>query len=544
MEQALSAGATLPTRDAVGHGTTTTGIAAGNGRNSTDAKYRGIAPRATIIAVKVVAGEGSDEADFYDPAALPVAIDFVVDKARELSMPVVMLLNLGSIGGPTDGTSALSRKIDATVGPEQPGVVFVTGTGDDGGPSKTQVRARGDVPNGGSVELRFALDTGTGRLEVWYDRNEEFTLSIRTPTGSFGPYPASRFAVTGTGFRVSHYRGGDDFYGSENGKRLLLVDFDGVAGSGDYVLTLEHTASSAGPGTRFDASLNTPFGEAGRFLNFVTQGSIWRAATAFRNVAPNSYVIRTNWVDIDGFDRALTGQGNVGELWIGSSVGPTLDGRLGVDVSAPGDRVVTTYAPESHWATVRGNLTEGGGGLYGIAGAVSAAAPVVTGIVALMLEVDPTLDAVSVKSILQRTARADAFTGNTPNALWGYGKVDAFQALVAASPDDDGDGLPTRYEADRGLDPKDPADAEEDPDEDGLTNLQEFFALTDPFRPDSDEDGVSDGEELAGGFDPVDPGSCPPWICGGSRVLRLLTSGALGPDDARESATGNAQDAR
>ena len=90
-----------------------------------------------------------------------------------------------------------------------------------------------------------------------------------------------------------------------------------------------------------------------------------------------------------------------------------------------------SYAPESYWATIRGNLIAGGDGLYGMAGAVSAAAPIVTGIVALMLEIDPTLDAVSVKKILQETARADEFTGQTPNAQWGYGKVDAFEALVA-----------------------------------------------------------------------------------------------------------------
>ena len=124
-------------------------------------------------------------------------------------------------------------------------------------------------------------------------------------------------------------------------------------------------------------------------------------------------------------------RGEVGELWTGSSVGPTVDGRFGVDVSAPGDRIVTSYAPESYWATNRGNLIAGGDGLYGMAGAVSAAAPLVTGIVALMLEVDPTLDAVSVKRILQETARADEFTGQTPNTMWGYGKVDAFEALVA-----------------------------------------------------------------------------------------------------------------
>src|SRR5678815_1992328 len=47
---ALAAGTNLATRDAVGHGTTTTGIAAGGGRAL--AKYRGVAPEAGLIVVK------------------------------------------------------------------------------------------------------------------------------------------------------------------------------------------------------------------------------------------------------------------------------------------------------------------------------------------------------------------------------------------------------------------------------------------------------------------------------------------------------------
>ena len=439
IDQALFSGTRLPTRDAVGHGTTTTGLATGNGRNSPDRKYRGVAPNATIISVKVTSdgalahGDEPAETAFYvGYPGISVAIGFVVDKARELSMPVVMLLNLGSIGGPTDGTSKLSRKIDATVGPDVPGVVFVTGTGDDGIPSKTQNRARGDVPSGGTLDLRFALDNGKGRLEVWYDQDEAFNFSVHTPTGMLGPYPASERWPSGAGVWMGHYRGGgDSWYEARNGKRLLVIDFDGAAGPGDYVLRLDHETSSTGSSIRFDASLNTPFGESGRFLNFVSPGSIWDGAAAFHNVAPNSYVIRTDWTDIDGNPRGLFGEGNVGELWTGSSVGPTRDGRLGVDVSAPGDRVITTYAPRSHWATFPHLLIEDGGGLYGMAGAVSAAAPVVTGIIALMLEVDPTLDALAVKRILQETARSDEFTGPTPNPLWGYGKVDAFEALMA-----------------------------------------------------------------------------------------------------------------
>ena len=279
INQALNAGTTLATRDAVGHGTTTTGIAAGSGRNLADRRYRGVAPNATIISVKVTGGapaHGNEPAEPHFYVGLPgldVAIDFVLDKARELSMPVVMLLNLGSIGGPSDGTSALSRKIDESVGPDHPGVVFVTGTGDDGVPSKTQNRAAGDVPDGGTVDLRFALDNGAGRLEAWYDENQALAVSVDTPIGMLGPYPASQFYATGTGVRVFHHRGGDDFYGSANGKRLLRIDFDGASGAGDYILRLDHSASSTGSSIHLDALLNTPFGESGRFLNFVTPGS-------------------------------------------------------------------------------------------------------------------------------------------------------------------------------------------------------------------------------------------------------------------------------
>ena len=436
IDHALAAGTTLATRDAVGHGTTTAGIAAGNGRNSADTKYRGVAPNATIIAVKVVGGapeHGDEPAEphFYDYAALPVAIDFVVDKAEELSMPVAMLLNLGSIGGPTDGTSALSRKIDATVGPDRSGVVFVTGTGDDGIPSKTRNRAAANVADGGILDLHLELDTGAGDLEVWYDESQALDVTVITPRGTLGPYPASQFDAAGVGMQAWHYRGGDDFYGAANDRRLLFVRFDGAAGAGEYTLRLDHTGKAAPSGVDLDASLNTPFGESGRFLNNVTPGSIWDGATALHNVAPNSYVIRTGWTDIDGIARELVGEGDVGELWTGSSVGPTVDGRTGVDVSAPGDRVVATYAPRSHWASARYLLIQDGSGLYGMAGAVSAAAPVMTGIIALMLELDPALDAVSVKRILQETARSDSFTGTTPNTRWGFGKVDAFEALMA-----------------------------------------------------------------------------------------------------------------
>lgn len=61
-------------------------------------------------------------------------------------------------------------------------------------------------------------------------------------------------------------------------------------------------------------------------------------------------------------------------------------------------------------------------------------------------------------------------------------------------PDDDNDGMPDSYENQYAfLDPLDASDASQDNDSDGMSNLEEYRAVTDPT------DGV-----------------CPPWYCGGS----------------------------
>ena len=72
---------------------------------------------------------------------------------------------------------------------------------------------------------------------------------------------------------------------------------------------------------------------------------------------------------------------------------------------------------------------------------------------------------------------------------------------LVGDPDADDDGAPDWWESLYGFDPEDPADAALDPDSDGLSNLAEFLAGTNPLLSDSDRDGMPDGWELANGLD-------------------------------------------
>jgi hypothetical protein len=71
------------------------------------------------------------------------------------------------------------------------------------------------------------------------------------------------------------------------------------------------------------------------------------------------------------------------------------------------------------------------------------------------------------------------------------------------NPDTDGDGMPDGWEVNQGFNPL-VNDAGGDTDADGLANLEEYLRGTYPHNPDSDGDGLPDGWEVLHDFDPLD----------------------------------------
>lgn len=78
--------------------------------------------------------------------------------------------------------------------------------------------------------------------------------------------------------------------------------------------------------------------------------------------------------------------------------------------------------------------------------------------------------------------------------------------IIDSGTDTDADGMKDALEIEYRFNPS-VADAAADADKDGVTNVAELAAGTDPHHSDSDRDGITDGAEITYGTSPLDPDS-------------------------------------
>lgn len=431
----------LLSRDAVGHGTITTGIAVGNGAASVG-DIKGVAPGASIVVVKFTS-EGAPAHDnqpaetaFYKPEHLEAALQFVENISEEYNMPFVLAANFGSAGDSMDGTSISCRSIDQHFGAGKKGKIFLTGSSDDGG---IENHAAFTLTEGGFEE--FIINKSNGnflRFTAWYSDSDKVDIEIFLEDGSSKSYPppsgeTNRVQDFQPTYNFYHNGSAADFSQSDNDKREILLDLFGPAGEYRIKFTGEEVTNGS-----VDAWLNPSnifSSPENRFLNHQVSGyTIWDWATANSNIAFNSYILSESYQDINGQTRtSIAGNdAGIGNIWPGSGVGPSLNPNGNIVVSVPGNINIGAYSQHSFWSTLDFLLIENGDRLYGTLAAVSGANPVITGVVALLLQADPELDTEEIRTILQETAREDSQTGPVPNPEWGYGKLDAYAAVRKA----------------------------------------------------------------------------------------------------------------
>ena len=313
------------------------------------------------------------------------------------------------------------------IGANTPGRIFTIGTGDDG---LFDNHAGGSFSATNETILPFSIRSAAGEyIQIWYTGAVPASITVAMADGTVvGPVQPGTTITGGAGtIQIYHPQVGQDFFQSTSGDRLALINFTNRSGNGEVRIRAQNTGTG-----RFDAYAYATSNL--RFTGLLAPGRISGIAATHSALVTSVYVDRTTWTDVDGLLRTRANEGLADERWLGSSSGPTRDGRSpGCDVSFPGHLGFAAYGRNTEWATVRSNLIQDGLGWYGGYGAASGAAPLLTGATALMLQLDPTLTADRLRQFMRQTARSDAKTGAVPNNDWCYGKVDLYATALAVA---------------------------------------------------------------------------------------------------------------
>lgn len=455
--------------DEVGHGTHVTGIAAASGAKGS--KFAGIAPKADIVFVRVTraATDGIENDD------LVRAVQFMFDRADADKQPMVVNLSLGSDFGPHDGSFLWEQAIAAQVGPSHPGHVVVAAAGNSGSIVETPIHQSVRVNEG--ARMRVPVVTGgaeAGSVQIWVTlrHGADLKVGLEGPDGEWIA-PVERGQQNGK--NTSDYNAGV-IYGSNlqgspipSGSNGAVVVWQGKWPRGTYNVTFE----GSGMAELYLQSL----GDAGTsevgtaFAHGVREGTVNLPATHPDIIGVGCTVNRPRWTSIGGADvalsvpvldlegglpvaRAVTPQPatatrrplDEGEVCWFSSTGPTATGVPKPEISAPGALVISALSRSSAPGTPGSVFTSATcpntrGGIadkrclqidagHGIAIGTSMSSPVVAGVVALLLQTDPTLTQDKVMALLQ--AGAHRFRSSTTfDDQAGPGEVDAIGSLDA-----------------------------------------------------------------------------------------------------------------
>jgi hypothetical protein len=162
----------------------------------------------------------------------------------------------------------------------------------------------------------------------------------------------------------------------------------------------------------------------------ITQNIVSSFTCSDKVITAGEYINKGSYVSCTGSTEVLGY--NPDTLSPGSSHGPTRLGLIKPDISSPGN--FTFAAAVTYFIGTTQPLSKiiQQGCMHVRDGGTSTASPGVAGIAALYFERYPTHNWQQVKNAITLCARHDTFTGFSgfPNNDWGYGKADAFDALI------------------------------------------------------------------------------------------------------------------
>ena len=382
------------------HGTHVLDIAAGNGRAGGPV---GVAPLADLVFVDLADRDTGGLANLGGSVRLLEGVDFCARVAGK--RPWVINLSIGRHGGPHDGTTLTELAFDELLD-AAPGRFIVQSTGNY---YRAGVHASGQLATGQAQTLHFETDprdVTDNELEIWYDGDDEFAVSIEPP-GGVGPVVplGSRADLVVDGQLVGrvHHRAGDPNNGDNHVDAFLYAP----ARAGSWTVTVYAVRARKG---RFDAWLERDEACPGCQARFIDDD---RDPTCSTGTIANSHLP----LIVGAYDAHQPAR-PVARF---SSRGPTRDGRGKPDLGAPGVGVLAARsAPAGTLRSPGAHVRKSGS---------SMATPHVTGAVALCLQdAGQRLTARRIRALVLGTA--DAPLSERERLGRGYLNIPAMVAAV------------------------------------------------------------------------------------------------------------------
>ncbi len=410
--------------DTHSHGTLVAGAAAGNGASLSNKKYKGMAPDADLVIVK--SGNGS-----FNETYLKDALTYAQKIASTTGQPVVVNMSLGSQNNAHDGTSTLEEAVN-TFTASGNGRVAVVAAGNDG---NEEMHVSGTVANSATEDITFTVPSFTANsgssndyfiFELWWNDNGSISATMESPNSYTYTRAADAEGTSNTDDGTITIINKTDSDHSNGDRRTYIEIFDGVENvgpeAGTWTLSL---TNGSGSSMTYHAWLVSSTMSA-TLTGADSTYTIASPGTASSAITVAGHTSRWRWYASNsntyGFDSPYL----LDDIAYFSSIGPTRDGSQKPDLSASGRGVFaatsTSYTPITGYEIItdKYHLTQG----------TSISSPLVTGAVALMLDYDASLTAAQAKSLLTSNATSDSFTGSVPNSVWGYGKLNIFEAMA------------------------------------------------------------------------------------------------------------------
>lgn len=396
----------VPSTDENGHGTMLAAIAAGNERG-VPGGYVGGAPDASLAVVKLKPAKQylrdiyliKEGAVAYQDDDYLTGVNYLLNLAKDLNMPIAICTAIGSNQGGHDGDTVSERYLQTASTFEN--VIFTISGGNEANQGH---HYSGKVTQGGSslFEVNVGADEKGFVMYLWATSPDKLTVSVRTPLGgSTGKIPVNNIQVQAYTFPLENARLEVEYVVSDvtSGDQNIRFRFSNPT-LGIWSITVYGESVVAG-----DYNVWLPrqgfVGEDTRFLQPDVNMTITTPGNAYESLIVGAY---------NGTDQSI---------YAGSSRGPTRNMVILPTLIAPG---VNVLAPNLAGGYSRYSGT-------GVSTAVTSSACALLLEWAILKKNFFPMNTRIAKTILIRGARRSP-NQVYPNNIEGYGKLDFQNSLI------------------------------------------------------------------------------------------------------------------